>query len=73
MEEDLAFLLTGLSDSSTMLFHWPQSGHRPSHLGAWYVQLWQTNMDLFFLVICSLITDHWSLFPALFFFRNLIP
>jgi len=51
MKEDRAFVLTGLSDSSTMLFHWPQSGHRPSHLGAWYAQLWQTNMDLFFLVI----------------------
>jgi hypothetical protein len=39
MADDFTCVLIGLSDSSTMLFHWPQSGHRPSHLGAWYAQL----------------------------------
>jgi len=33
-------------DSSTKVFHWPQSLHRPSHFGLWDPQDWQTNFVL---------------------------
>jgi hypothetical protein len=34
----------GLTEvSSAMLFHEPQSGHLPSHLGAWLPHFWQVN------------------------------
>jgi hypothetical protein len=40
---------TGLAaDSSTMLFHEPQSGHFPSHLGDWLPHFWQAKMVLCF-------------------------
>ena len=51
MVEAIFSLLSGFSNSSTMLFHCPQSGHRPIHLTAWCPQLWHTYMNRFFLVI----------------------